>query len=352
MRPFLYQRPAATPAEAAARVAASPDAADVAYLAGGTTMADLMKIDVLTPARVESVGNILPADITKADDGLKIGAGCTMARVADHPLVIELAPAVRHSLILAASPQIRHMATIAGNLLQRSRCPYYRHPSWEAAAGRGAEAPDPTAAGADDDMAALLGVTADYTPKYPGDFGAVAAAFDVQVQTVHPDGGRTIPVRELHDKSSPAPHAAPVLRPGELVTHLTLPTDAATANSWYLKVRERSSYAFALASAAVGLDLDGDDESATVTAAKIGLGGVASRPWHSPEAEAALVGRPATDANFVKAADAALASATPRPGQEWKVELAERTLVRALIDLRDRGVPTDAALFAQQHGRG
>ena len=345
MVPFQYAPPPSDAAALAARTAASPDAA---YLAGGTTMADLMKLNVLTPARLEYVKPVLSSAVEPTDGGLRVGAGCSMAALADHPTVRDRFPALRHSLILAASPQIRHMATVAGNLLQRSRCPYFRHPEWD----RVEPAPDPTADGADRRMAAVLGTTGGYTPKYPGDMGAVMAAFDARVETVHPDGGRTIPVRDLHVADAPAPHAATVLRPGELITHLAVPLSAASANSWYFKVRERSSYAFALASAAVGLELDGTGESATVTDCRIGLGGVASKPWHSPEAEAALTGKPATDANFAAAADAALAPANPPAGQEWKIELAKRTLVFALRHLRDHGPPDDAALFAMQHGRG
>ena len=344
MVPFTLETPGESPAAVAARAAESPAAA---YLAGGTTMADLMKLNVLTPQRVEYVRPVLSSEIEETGDGLRVGAACSMAALADHPAVRAKFPALRHSLILAASPQIRHMATVAGNLLQRSRCPYYRHPEWQNAPPE----PDPTAEGGDRTMAAVLGVTAPYTPKYPGDMGAVMAAFDASVETVHPDGDRTIAVRDLHDKSSPEPHANPVLRPGELITHLVVPASPAAANSWYWKVRERSSYAFALASAAVGLELDGTGPDATVTDCKIGLGGVASRPWHSGEAEAALRGKPATDANFDAAADAAFAAAKPPAGQEWKVTLGKRTLAHALKYLRDEGPPDDATLFAMQHGR-
>ena len=344
MIPFTLAPPADTAEAAAARVARD---ADAAFLAGGTTLADLMKLNVLLPGRLEYVVPALPSKIEESGDALRVGAACTMAALADHPAIRQSFPAVRHTLILAASPQIRHMATVAGNLLQRSRCPYYRHPDWRTAPPE----PDPTAEGADRSMAAVLGVTAGYTPKYPGDMAAAMAAFDCSVETVHPDGGRTILVRDLHHKTSPAPHANPVLKQGELITHLVLPKSAAAANSWYCKVRERSSYAFALASAAVGLEMDGSGESATVKDAKIGLGGVASRPWHAPEAEEALVGKPATDANFDAAAKAAFAAAKPPAGQAWKVTLGERTLAHALKRLRDRGVPDDRALFAMQHGR-
>ena len=345
MIPFTLAPPADSPAAAAARVAAEDGAA---FLAGGTTLADLMKLNVLLPARLESVRPVLSSAIEETDGELRVGAACTMAALADHPAVRARFPAVRHSLILAASPQIRNMATVAGNLLQRSRCPYFRHPEWD----RHEPTPDPTADGADRGMAAVLGVVGEYTPKYPGDMAAAMAAFGAAVETVHPEGGRSIAVRDLHVKDAPAPHAATVLRQGELITHLVLPKSAAAANSWYHKVRERSSYAFALASAAVGLELDGEGASATVRDAKIGLGGVASRPWHAAEAEDVLVGEPATDANFERAAEAAFASAQPPAGQAWKVTLGKRVLVRALVHLRDRGVPDDAALFAMQHGRG
>ncbi|QDT17433.1 FAD binding domain-containing protein [Alienimonas californiensis] len=338
MVPFTFSS-AADPA-----AAARPSAA---YLAGGTTMADLMKLNVLTPEEVTFVRPALSAEVTKTDDGLRVGAGCTMAALADHPLVRSNLPAVRHALILAASPQIRNMATVGGNLLQRTRCPYFRHTEYRCNKREPGSGCDAQEEGADRSLMAVLGVSDRCIANYPGDFAVAFAALGGSVKTERPDGGRTIAATDLHRLPGDTPEIETVLRPGELITHLTLPFSPAAANGWYCKIRERSSYAFALASAAVGLELDGD----RVKSCHIALGGVGVKPWRSPEAEATLTGKAATDEQFAAAAEAALADADPPKGTEYKVTLAKRTLAYALRRLRDDGPPDDATLFALQHGR-
>ncbi|MFH5802417.1 FAD binding domain-containing protein [Alienimonas sp. DA493] len=318
-----------------------------AYLAGGTTMADLMKLNVLTPEVVTFVRPALSAEVTEQADGLRVGAGCTMAALADHPVVRAKLPAVRHALILAASPQIRNLATVGGNLLQRTRCPYFRHTEYRCNKREPGSGCDAQEEGADRSLMAVLGVSDRCIANYPGDFAVAFAALGGSVETEHQDGRRTIPATDLHRLPGDEPHEETVLRPGELITHLRLPLSPAAANGWYCKVRERSSYAFALASAAVGLELDGD----AVKSCHVALGGVGVKPWRSPEAEAALTGGPATDEAFAVAAEAALAPASPPEGTEYKVKLAKRTLVYALQRLRDEGPPDDATLFALQHGR-
>ena len=345
MLPFAF-RTADSPA--ASVKGGSPDAA---FLAGGTNLADLMKLNVLTPATVEYVRPALSADAEDDESAFRPGAGMSMAALADHPVIRERFPAVRHSLILAASPQIRQMATIGGNLLQRTRCPYYRHTEFacnKREPGSGCDALEP---GADRHLAAVLGVSEKCVANYPGDLAVALAAVGALVKTERGDGGRTIPVAELHALPGDSPEVETVLRPGELIVSFELPKSPVAANMWYCKIRERSSYAFALASAAVGLELDGAGPGAAVKAARVALGGVGVKPWRSPEAEAALVGGPASDAAFAGAADAALADARPPAGTAWKAELAKRAVVFALRRLRDEGVPDDAALFALQHGR-
>ena len=327
------------------------EAVDVSPLAGGTTLLDLMKINVLRPTALISIGPALSREIALTEGGLSIGAGAIMADVADHDDVRSQFPAIRHALILAASPQIRNMATLGGNLLQRTRCPYFRHPEWRCnrrEPGTGCDAREP---GADVSWTAILGTSDHCVAKYAGDFANVAVAFDAKLDLIGPAGKRTIPARELHRQPGDSPEIETTLKPGELIAAIVFPKTAAAANSLYLKVRERSSYAFALASAAVGLELDGKGPAATIKTARIALGGVGTVPWHSPEAEAALTGKPASDETFAAAADAALKAAQPLPGNAYKVPLAKRTLIRALTMLRDSGVPSDEDLWSFQHGR-
>ncbi|NNJ24232.1 FAD binding domain-containing protein [Alienimonas chondri] len=326
---------------------AVPNADGPTYLAGGTTLADLMKLNVLQPDRVAHLRGFQSTAIEEIDGELWVGAGCTMAALADHPIVRARLPAVRHALILAASPQIRNMATVGGNLLQRTRCPYYRHTEFRCNKREPGSGCDAQEEGADRSLMAVLGTSERCIANYPGDFAVAFAALGGTIETAHPDGNRSISATDLHRLPEDTPHIETVLRPGELISQLVLPLSPAAANGWYCKVRERSSYAFALASAAVGLELDGD----RVTSCHIALGGVGTKPWRSPEAEAVLTGQQATDERIEAASEAALADANPPKGTEYKVTLAKRTLAFALKRLRDEGPPDDATLLALQHGR-
>ena len=343
MVPFTLTTPD-TPAEAAR----GADAPSVAYLGGGTTLADLMKLNVLTPERVAYVRPALSAAVTEEDGSLRVGAGCTMAALADHPTVRAKLPAVRHALILAASPQIRNMATVGGNLLQRTRCPYFRHTEFRCNKRTPGSGCDAQEEGADRSLMAVLGTSERCIANYPGDLAVALLALNGSVETTHPDGGRTIMAFHLHTPPGETPHVETVLRPGELITHLNLPLTPATANSWYCKVRERSSYAFALASAAVAMEL----RDGRVIDCHAALGGVGTTPWLAGEVRHTLLGMEPTDDRIAAAAEAALAAARPPRGTEYKVTLAKRTLAFALRRLRDHGPPDDAALFAMQHGRG
>ncbi len=339
MVPFTFQN-AGNLAEAARQIDHNSSMA----IAGGTTMLDLMKLNVLAPTRVVHVRDCLPKDVRVDGDRLVVGAAVTMADLADHPAVLQNAPAVRHSLILAASPQIRNMATIGGNLLQRTRSAYFRHVDFPQ------NAMPEMPGGADTSLMAVLGSGGRLVGMYPGDFAVTLVAFDGQVVLRRCEGQtRTVPAQDFYNVPAAGEFQYSVdVRPGELITHVEIPLGPTLANSFYMKVRERSSYAFALASCSVGMTIDDDQ----ITAANVGLGGLGSIPWHSPEAEDALIGQSATDATFEKAAQAALAEADPPPGLEYKVPLARRTIVRAMQVLRDEGPPTDERLWAMQHGRG
>lgn len=322
-------------------------------LAGGTTMLDLMKLNVLKPQRIVSVSPLLNREITLETDQLWLGAGCTMSQVADDMTVKRYIPALRQSLLTAASPQIRNMATMGGNLLQRTRSPYFRHPDFPADARVEDSMAQSLAedAGPVSNHLAMLGADDRMVGTYPGDFGNVLVAFGGTVHLTGGAGARQVPA-DAFFKLEPDQHVYSTdLRPGELIEGLSIPIDACTKSSLYYKLRERSSYAFALCSAAVGLELDGMGETADIVQARVGLGGLAPYPWHSREAVEALVGKKATDANFQQAAEVALQSAKPLPDSEYRLTLAKRILVRSLRLLRDQGTWADSELWAMQHGR-
>lgn len=355
MQPFQFETPA-TLGEAATAIA---DEAAVA-LAGGTTVVDLMKLNVMTAKRVVSVAPLLDPAVSFDDGTLRIGAGCTMADLAAAPGLAERFPAVRHSLLLAASPQIRNMATLGGNLLQRTRLPYFRHTDMAAEGpdggslhkphpARSADDERPFGEHADTGLAAVLGHGGRLVGTYPGDFAVVLLAFDGAVELSDGETTRTVAARDFYTLPAEGDvQYGTVLAANELITAITLPLGPAAAHSVYYKVRERSSYAFALASAAVGLEMDGE----TIRSARLALGGLGAIPWYVAEAVVALEGEPATDPVFERAADRLLAKADPPAGVEFKVPLAKRTIVRALQTLRDEGPPSDTRLWAQQHGRG
>jgi xanthine dehydrogenase YagS FAD-binding subunit len=218
------------------------------------------------------------------------------------------------------------MATLAGNVLQRTRCNYFRDPSWRACNKRDPGSGCAALQGVNRKHA-VLGTSAHCIATYPGDFAQALVALDAVVDVLGPDGERTLRVEELHRPPGDTPHVETVLAPGELITGFAVPAGP-WRRSLYLKIRDRESYEFALASAAVALDLAGDG---AVRAARIALGGVATTPWRAREAEALLVGRPLTEASATEAAEAAFAGAVTHRGNAYKPELGRRTLVRALL---------------------
>jgi xanthine dehydrogenase YagS FAD-binding subunit len=322
MNNFSYTQ-AGTAKEATGRLKDQPQAA---YIAGGTTLLDLMKANLAEPALLVDV-NLLPfKGIEQTKDGLRIGAMERMNAVGEHPLVKEQFPAVSESLLLAASPQLRNMASIGGNILQRTRCGYFRDaafPCNKRVPGSGC----PALTG-DNHNLAILGVSEScIANSYPGDFSVALAAFDAVLTLENAKGKqRQVPLNDFYRLPGNTPHIETVLEPGELIVAVTIPTATHAQRSTYLKVRERASYAYALASAAVGLDV----QSGTIRSARVALGGVGAQPWRSREAEKVLTGAPATEATFRAAAGAALQGARPREHNAYKVELAQNTLVRAL----------------------
>ncbi|QJX48447.1 xanthine dehydrogenase family protein subunit M [Hymenobacter taeanensis] len=302
------------------------DQDQAAYIAGGTTLLDLMKAGIQEHPLLVDI-NLLPfKGIEQTKEGLRIGAMERMNAVGEHPLVVQQFPAVSQSLLLAASPQLRNMASIGGNILQRTRCGYFRDPAFpcnKRVPGSGCPAQT-----GDNHNLAILGVSESCIANaYPGDLSVALSALDaVLTLENHKGKQRQVPVTEFYLLPGSTPQKENVLEPGELIVAVTIPQAAHAQRSTYLKVRERASYAYALASAAVGLDV----QSGTIRSARVALGGVGAQPWRSREAERVLTGAPPTEATFRAAAKAALQDARPREHNAYKVELAQNTLVRAL----------------------
>src|SRR5258707_424163 len=309
MHTFEFIRPAdsATAVATAAQAKTAQQGADVRFVAGGTTLLDLMKLNVETPARVLDI-NRLPLDKIEAtpDGGLKIGATVRNSDLAHHPTVLRDYAVRSQALLTGASAQLRNMATTAGNLLQRTRCMYFRDaalPCNKREPGSGC----PAISGANRTLA-VLGTSEHCIATNPSDMCVAMTALQATIHVQGAKGERAIPIGDFHLLPGDTPHRETVLEPGDLITHVTLPPPASGSKQVYLKLRDRASYEFALASAAVVITVTGGN----VTRARIALGGVGAKPWRSPESEAALVGQAASDANFRKAAEAALRDAKPQ----------------------------------------
>lgn len=337
MRPFDLQRSATAAAAVQTAAVGRPGASDLRgdgaamFLAGGTTLVDLMKLDVAWPAALVDI-NPLQDRLGRVDvsaQGLRIGALARMSDVAADARVLRDYPVVAQSLQLAASAQLRNMASMAGNLLQRTRCSYFRDPSYSRCNKR-----DPgsgcAAIGGVNRIHAVLGTTDKCIASYPGDFAQAAIALDARIETLGPAGPRVIPFARLHLPRADTPHIETTLQPGELITAIVIPAGPHTRRSAYVKVRDRQSYAFAIASAAVALDMG---EDSVVRDGRIGLGGIHYAPFRAVAAEAALRGRVLDEASAAAAADAALRGAVTRGHNDFKPELARRTLVRALLQV-------------------
>lgn len=336
MRAFNFERPCtlAQAVNSAQGTAQGQTDAAAQYLAGGTTLVDLMKLDVMRPRRLIDLNAAQGGrEIEVNDAELRLGAFAKMSAVARHPMVLSRYPVIAQSLQLAASAQLRNMATLGGNVLQRTRCPYYRDVSW-AACNKRAPGSGCTAITGFNRNHAVLGVDDSCIAQYPGDFAIALIALGAQVDLLGPEGPRKIEFASLHRPASGKPHIETTLKEGEIITAFRVPAGPWTPRSSYVKVRDRASYEFAIASAAVALQLDGE----TVRAARIGLGGMAYRPWRSIEAEQSLTGQPLTEANAEEAATTALHGAKTHGLNDYKPELAKRTLVRALLETKSLAV--------------
>jgi xanthine dehydrogenase YagS FAD-binding subunit len=329
MHPFTYIR-AATAAEAVSGVIASGPRAQ--FLAGGTTIYDLMKLNIERPTHLVDVTRLKDLNGIATDGAeLVFGALARMSDVAAHSQIVAEYPAISESLWRAASQQIRNMATLGGNLLQRTRCAYFRggepFPCNKRKPGSGCAAQQGIDRGH-----ALLGGSDACIAVYPGDLGIALVAFDAKIDVLGPEGQRTIPVEELHREPGVSPDIETTLGPGELILRIRVPKTAAGRASTYHKIRDRESYAFALASAAVALDMEGD----TVRAARIAIGGLATRPWRARAAEQALHGRVLTPQAAREAGEAALQGAKPGHENAFRIELGARTIADALMIAKQR----------------
>jgi xanthine dehydrogenase YagS FAD-binding subunit len=321
MKQFEYSRPSS--AQAAVQTLGKNPAGQ--FLAGGTNLIDLMKMQVAAPERLIDLGGLPLREISEVAGGLQIAALVTNAETAEHPLVLEKYPLLSKAILAGASPQLRNMATTGGNLLQRTRCPYFfdvTMPCNKRKPGSGCGALNGY-----NRMHAIFGASDKCIAVNPGDMSVALAALDAHVEVTGAKGARSIPMKDFHRLPGDHPELDTTLLPGELITAVTLPELPGSYKTNYLKIRDRASYAFALVSAAVMLDMDGS----RIREARIAMGGVAHKPWRLPEVEAALRGKPASEAVFTDAASLMLKNAKAYEHNKFKLRLAPNTVTLALM---------------------
>src|SRR5829696_1924896 len=322
MRPFKYVR-ASDPNAAAGAVAANPQAK---FLAGGTNLLDLMKEDVERPNELVDLTRLKLAEIRAAGGGVSIGALATNTDTANHPLIRKNYPLLTQAILAGASGQLRNMATNGGNLMQRTRCQYFydtampcnkREPGTGCGAREGLNR-----------MHAIFGWSEKCVATYPGDMANALYALEAEVRVRNAPGReRSIPIGEFHRLPGDTPEKDNNLEHGELIVAIDLPKSNFANNYYYLKVRDRASYAFALVAVAAAFEMDGG----RIRQARVVMGSVAHKPWRSLEAEAALSGKAASEQIFKQAAELALKEAKPLAHNAYKVELGKRAIVRALM---------------------
>ena len=318
MNPFTYVR--ATEASSAIRALGR----DGHFLAGGTNLIDLMKMGIVTPEKLVDINALPLKRIEMTAAGLRIGALCTNSEVADHPLVLTHYPLLSMAFNAGASPQLRNMATVGGNMMQRTRCPYFFDttlPCNKRIPGSGCGALEGY-----NRMHAIFGASDQCIAVNPSDMSIALTALEATVHIQGARGGRILPFADFHRLPGDTPEKDNVLEPGELITSLTLPLSAFSDHVHYLKIRDRTSYAFALVSVAAALQLDGGN----VRAVRLVMGGVAHKPWRLGAAEDFLRGKPATVENFRQAAYLAMQGAKAYAYNQFKLTLAPNAIVQAL----------------------
>src|SRR2546427_808562 len=324
MHPFTLERPRDLAAALALHQSGRTEA-PAEYIAGGTDMVQLLQEYVRRPERLVSLAGLLDNRIEVGPQDLRIGAGATMAEVAAHPAVAERFPVISEALLNSASPQVRNQATIGGNLLQRTRCPYFRDVGY-AACNKRSPGSGCAAIGGENRWHAVLGTSDSCIAANASDLAVALVALDAAVEVRAAAGQRSVPLIDFHRLPGATPHIETVLEPGDVITALTVPASPAARRSHYLKVRDRASFEFAVVSAAVALDMDG----ARIRQARIALGGVGAKPWRVPRVEAALSGARLEPAALRRAAAPAPQGAQGPGANDFKIELMQRAIVRAV----------------------
>jgi xanthine dehydrogenase YagS FAD-binding subunit len=325
MHPFTLERPRDLAAALALRAQAGRNDAPAEYIAGGTDMVQLLQEYVRRPERLVSLAGLLDDSIEVGPQGLRLGGAATMAEVATHPGVIEQFPVISEALLESASPQVRNQATMGGNLLQRTRCPYFRDVGYEACNKR-RPGSGCAAIGGENRWHAVLGASENCIAVHPSDLAVALVALDAAIEIEGADGQRTVPLGDFHRLPEATPHIETVLDPGEVIAAIMVPAHPAARRSHYLKVRDRASFEFAVVSAAVALDMDGD----RIRQARIALGGVGTKPWRVPQVEAALAGAGLDPAELRPAAALAAEGARGHGHNDFKIDLMQRAIVRAV----------------------
>ena len=290
MQPFTISHPSNTKA-----AIESASAAQAKYIAGGTDLLQLAKDNVETPAHLVDLEALNVAAIHATPNALRLQPLARMSDVAAHPEVVRSWPVLSQALLASASPQVRNMGTMGGNLLQRTRCGYFRDTGF--ACNKRIPGSGCPAINGENRMHAILGGSDQCIATYPGDMAVAMIVLDAELELTGRNGVRKVAIGDFHKVPGDTPNVETVLEPGEMITGIEIPASAAAKRSHYLKVRDRASFEFALVSAAVALDVDGG----TIRTARVAAGGVGTRPWRLPEVEAALTGKPAT-ADTLKAA--------------------------------------------------
>lgn len=322
MRPFTYTR-AATVDDAVKAIAAY---SDTRFIGGGTNLLDLMKMGVERPGHLVDINRLPLTEITEHEGGIRMGALARNTDAANHQLIRTRYPVLSQAILAGASQQLRNMATMGGNLLQRTRCYYFYDPSY-AECNKRTPGSGCAAIGGVNRIHAILGASNSCIATHPSDMCIALAALDAKVQVTGPKGSRSIAMADFHRLPGDTPQHETNLAPGELITAIDVPALPYAKRSYYLKVRDRQSYAFALVSVAVALDME---EGGTIRRAHIALGGVAHKPWRAEKAERALAGKK-PEANVLRAAaEAELKDAKGYGGNDFKIELARRSIVRAV----------------------
>ncbi len=345
MNQFAY-----TPAKDVAGALSAAAQQNSRLIAGGTTLIDLMKCSVETPVQLVDI-TALPAlkqieEMPAGSDGargLRIGALVTNSALAHDERVQKRFPVLSQAILAGASAQLRNMATTGGNLLQRTRCQYFRDPLQYTECNKRNPGSGCAAMEGYNRSHAVLGTSKACIATNPSDMAIAMMVLDAVINIEGPAGKRSVPIQEFYTLPGDHPEVEHVLKPGELITSVDIKDSPAAQNSLYLKVRDRASYEFALASAAVCAEMGSDG---TISQARVGLGGVGTKPWRSAEAEQALQGKKPNPELFKQTAEAALATATPQKYNAFKVEMSRRTLVRALTQLTSQSTSTSSAGLA------